>query len=171
MSYMLEHAFEELPVEQIFIRPAYYFSNWLLNVEAATQTGILSTFYPVELKIPMISPHDVARFSADIMTRDETGKIIYELVGPDEYSSNDVAKVLGDALGRSIAARQIPEKEWTSVLKKSGFTNDGVENFIKMTEVVIAGKTQMKAGNTFVLQGNTTLEQCMNDALTKQIEN
>lgn len=32
-SYMLEHAFSDLEIEQIFIRPAYYFSNWLGYLE------------------------------------------------------------------------------------------------------------------------------------------
>jgi uncharacterized protein YbjT (DUF2867 family) len=31
MSYMLEHNFNDIGVSKTFIRPAYYFSNWMLS--------------------------------------------------------------------------------------------------------------------------------------------
>ncbi|WP_269850331.1 SDR family oxidoreductase [Methanosarcina horonobensis] len=44
-SYILEHAFSDLKIEQIFVRPAYYFSNWLRYLEPVKEYGILPTFF------------------------------------------------------------------------------------------------------------------------------
>lgn len=159
MSYMLEHAFVDLDIEKTFIRPAYYFSNWLPYLETVKNTSVLPTFYPEDLKIPMISPLDVARFLADtIAGKMESGKI-YELLGPDIYSSSDVSKAFSDALNMSVKAKQIPRNEWEQSLQKLGFSGDGIKNFIEMTDVVISGKTKTGAEGTISARGETTLIQ------------
>jgi uncharacterized protein YbjT (DUF2867 family) len=71
MSYLLEHAFEGLDVQATFIRPSYYFSNWMMSLPIIKEKGILATFYPIEMKIPMVSPMDVAAYSQDILTKDD----------------------------------------------------------------------------------------------------
>lgn len=167
MSYMLEHAFVDMNIEKTFIRPAYYFSNWLPYLDTVKNTSVLPTFYPEDLKIPMISPWDVARFLADtIAGKMESGKI-YELQGPDIYSSADVAKAFSDALGIQVKAKQIPRKEWEQSLQNLGFSKDGIENFIEMTEVVISGKTQTGVAGTVPAKGETSLTQYIKAAISK----
>lgn len=167
MSYMLEHAFVDLDIEKTFIRPAYYFSNWLPYLDTVKNTSVLPTFYPEDLEISMISPLDVARFLADtIAGKMESGKI-YELQGPDIYSSSDVAKAFSDALGISVKAKQIPRNEWEQSLQKLGFSKDGIRNFIEMTDVVISGKTKTGAEGTIPARGETTLTQYIKAAIKK----
>lgn len=157
MSYMLEHAFDGLALTRVFIRPAYYFSNWLGYLESAGESGVLPTFFPVDFKIPMLSPDDVGHFAAEIMLNDDRDMTIYELSGPASLSSADVAKAFSEVLGKEIKAQQIPRGQWEETLRSIGFSPDGIRNFIEMTEAVITGRSQAEGNGTISAQVDTTL--------------
>lgn len=165
MSYLLEHAFNGLAIEQSYIRPAYYYSNWLAYLPVVKESGTLPTFYPVDLSIPMISPMDVAKFASDIISNDDSGGKIYEVYGPASHTSADVADAFSKALHQDVKAKQIPRHQWPSTLKKIGFSEDAIKNFIEMTDAVIAGSAHAENEGTIVLKGNTTLQQYINNAV------
>jgi uncharacterized protein YbjT (DUF2867 family) len=156
MSYMLEHAFTDLPVQQVFIRPAYYYSNLLPYLPLAKEKGILPTYFPPDLQLPMSSPLDIAAFAADVIAQAEDDQHIYEVEGPDYYSANDVAEIVGRLLHKSIKPEQIPPSDWKGSLKKIGFTDDAADNFIDMTNAVINGKALPESDNPIKVK--TTLE-------------
>jgi uncharacterized protein YbjT (DUF2867 family) len=117
MSYLLEHAFPDIPVQQVFIRPAYYYSNWLGFAAIAQETGVLPSFLPVDLKIPMTAPPDVAGFIASVLTDTRnTRSRTFEIAGPSLHSPSDVAGVLGDLFHRPVTAQQIPSEQWKASL-------------------------------------------------------
>lgn len=159
MSFMLEQAFVGLKVQQIFVRPAYYYSNWLPYLTTVKEQGLLPTFYPVDLKIPMLSPLDVAEFVAEVLVKPIEDSPIYELESPEWYSSQDVADTLGNVLGRKVGVHQMPREDWEDQLKKIGFTKDAAKNFIEMTEAVIAGKAMPEYGDKILVKTKTTLKQ------------
>jgi uncharacterized protein YbjT (DUF2867 family) len=160
-SYMLEHAFMGMSVQQVFIRPAYYYSNWLPYLPTVKEQGVLPTFFPSDLKIPMVSPHDVAQFVAGVMGKPVEGAAIYELEGPGDYSSNDVAQTLGQVLDREVKAEQIPREGWEEALQQAGFSADVMKNFIEMTEAVISGLAKPERKGTIAVRAQTTLKQYM----------
>ncbi|WP_454055050.1 NmrA family NAD(P)-binding protein [Clostridium sp. Marseille-Q7071] len=141
-SYLLEHAFSGLNIEQIFVRPAYYYSNWIGYLELIMAEGILPTFFPLEMKLPMISPIDVAEFLADVMIRETPQERIYEVCGPQDYSSLDIVRIFEKVLNKNVTLQQILPDEWESTLEQAGFTSDGAKNFMLMTKAVIDGRTK-----------------------------
>ncbi|MGN7939535.1 NmrA family NAD(P)-binding protein [Virgibacillus sp. 6R] len=146
-SYLLEQAFCELNIEQVFVRPAYYFSNWIGYMELIMMQGILPTFFPPEMKLPMISPTDVAAFLTEVMIRETPQERIYEICGPYDYSSLEIARMFGNVLNKDVALQQIFEHEWENTLVQAGFTTDGIRNLILMTKAVIDGKTKGDTAN------------------------
>lgn len=147
-SYMLEHIFSDLDnVEQIYVRPSYYFSNWIGYLETVKEYGILPTFFPPELEISMISPVDVAEFLSATMVCKNSQQRIYEISGPRAYSSADIAKIFEDVLNRKVAIHQVPPEEWENTLLQVGFSEDGAKNLMLMTKAVIAGKTKNETTN------------------------
>lgn len=145
-SYLLEHAFSDLEIEEIFIRPAYYFSNWLGYLELVKEYGILPTFFPLELKLPMIAPPDVAGFLSDVITCKTPKERIYEIAGPD-YSSSDIAKIFEEVLGKNVILQQVAPEEWENTLIQAGFSKDGTKNLMLMTKAVIDRKTKSETAN------------------------
>ncbi|GGM90885.1 nucleoside-diphosphate sugar epimerase [Dyadobacter beijingensis] len=159
MSYMLEHAFDRMDLTRVFIRPAYYFSNWENYLDTAKESGVLPTFFPVDLKIPMICPFDVGHFAAEVLLSDDADNTIYELYGPAAYSSEDVAGVLTKVLGKKVKAQQIPRGQWGNTLESIGFSHDGIRNFVEMTDAVISGKSRPEGHGTIRAEMPTTLEE------------
>ncbi|WP_372633932.1 NmrA family NAD(P)-binding protein [Cohnella sp.] len=146
-SYLLEHAFSGLHVEQIFVRPAYYYSNWVGYLELVMTQGILPTFFPPEMKLSMISPSDVAEFLADIMIRETPQERIFEICGPHDYTSLDMARIFENVLNKNVTLQQILPDEWERTLTQAGFSTDGIKNLILMTKAVINGKTKSDTSN------------------------
>ncbi|EXG83701.1 putative nucleoside-diphosphate sugar epimerase [Clostridium sp. ASBs410] len=146
-SYLLEHAFSGLSIEQIFVRPAYYYSNWIGYLELIMAQGILPTFFPLEMKLPMVSPIDVAEFLADVMIRETPQERIYEVCGPQDYSSLDIVRIFEKVLNKNVTLQQIFPDEWESTLEQAGFTSDGAKNFMLMTKAVIDGRTKSDTPN------------------------
>jgi len=155
-SYMLEHTFSDINIEQIYIRPAYYFSNWLGYLDLVKNYGILPTFFPPEMKVSMIAPSDVAEFLSDVMICKTTQERIYEIDGPKLYSSLDIAKIFGDILNRNVAVQQVLPEEWESTLIQAGFSKDGAKNLMLMTQAVIDEKTKYETTNP--IRFNTDFE-------------
>ncbi len=170
MSYMLEHAFEGLAAQQIFIRPSYYFSNWMPYLDTIKKDHVLPTFFPPDLAMPMISPMDVAEIIARLMTEQavQESHAVYELEGPKWINSNDVAKSFSQALHLDVKARQIPRNEWESTMKSMDFSDDGARNFIEMTEAVINGKVMPENENTIKMRGKTTFDEYLQDVLSEK---
>jgi uncharacterized protein YbjT (DUF2867 family) len=158
ISYMLEHTFADLPVKQIFIRPAYYFSNWAEYLPAVKGSGKLPSFFPPDFSLAMVAPEDVGRFAAEILSAELIGNRMYEIEGPQWYTPRDVAQSLSDALQKDVQVQHIPRKEWDQTLKQAGFSDDAVVNFIEMTEAVLDGRTQTEGKTTIAVKGATTLD-------------
>ncbi|WP_410508618.1 NAD(P)H-binding protein [Methanosarcina hadiensis] len=141
-SYMLEHAFSDFEIEQVFVRPAYYFSNWLGYLELVKEYGILPTFFPPDMELPMIAPPDVAGFLSDVITSKTPQERVYEISGPIDYSSLDIAKIFEEVLNKNVTLQQVLPEEWENTLIQAGFSKDGAKNLMLMTKAVIDGKTK-----------------------------
>jgi uncharacterized protein YbjT (DUF2867 family) len=137
ISYLLERAFSDLPVRTTFVRPAYYFSNWLGYLELAKEHGILPTFFNPEQKIAMVSPADVAQFAVIVMRSEALSAPVYEITAPTEYSSNEIAQIFGEYLNRDVVCQQVPQQQWIPTLKSAGFSDDAAQNMALMTETVV----------------------------------
>ncbi|GAB3324021.1 NmrA family NAD(P)-binding protein [Larkinella ripae] len=158
MSYWLEHAFDGAAVNTVFVRPAYYFSNWLMYLPDVQKTGVLPTLFPPEFSLPMISPMDVADVLARLMIDNgrKTGTII-EVEGPAAYTSMDVADAFSEALGKPVKAKTIDRSQWEPMFRQLGFSDDGIRNFIEMTDAVISGRTLAGRTQAGAVKGKTAL--------------
>jgi uncharacterized protein YbjT (DUF2867 family) len=158
MSYQLEHAFQGLSVQQIFIRAPYYYSNWMPYITTVQEQGILPTFFPPDMKISMGAPADVAAFIARTITNAiPEQKKLYELTGPS-YSSAEVASILENILHRKVSVQTIPADRWHETLMQAGFSENAATNMAKMTQAVIDGITKPEQKESKRIQLPTTLE-------------
>ncbi|RQP18262.1 MAG: NAD-dependent epimerase/dehydratase family protein [Parapedobacter sp.] len=168
MSRILEHGLGDLDATVVFIRPSYYFSNWLVYLDTITQQGILPTFFPEDLPIEMNSPLDVAKCIARAMTeeRPPKSKTVIELTGPQPYTSRDVADVFAKLLNKPVVPQSIPREKWHETLIAAGFSENTAINMADMTQAVIDKLTvPEQPGNTLPLP--TSLERYLSGQLRK----
>lgn len=140
MSRILEQGFEGLKARKVFIRPSYYFSNWLGYLDTIEQHGLLPTFFPEDLNIEMNSPIDVAGFIAKVMVEENVfgdTKKIFELSGPRLYSPREVVSIFSKVLNKPISLQVIPAEKWQETLLNAGFTENTATNLADMTRSVV----------------------------------
>lgn len=168
MSRILEQGLDDLDVEKVFVRPSYYFSNWLGYSETVEQYGVLPTFFPENLTFEMHSPIDLAKFIADAMTDKSTSenKKIFELTGPQKYSSLDVADAFSKLINKEVTAQPIPKEKWEETLLSVGFTKNTAANLSDMTQAVIDSKAVPERPND-TIKLPTTLENYMEEQLKR----
>ena len=134
--YEMEQGLKRTGIPTSVLRAAYYMSNWDSALAMAKDDGILKTFFPVDLKIPMVAPHDLGVVAADLlMAPIEQSKCVY-VEGPDRYSSADVAAAFATAIGRDVKAQTIPERDWIEAFKSFGFSERAATSYANMTRAV-----------------------------------
>lgn len=167
MSSILERAFDGMGPDAVFVRPSYYYSNWLGFLGVVEAYGVLPTFFPENLKIEMHSPVDVAKFVAEIMTGNwSMHKKFYELAGPQQYSSQDVANILSGLLHKNVIPQPVPQEEWKNTLLGAGFTENTANNLADMTLAVIDNVAAPQIPLN-IIRLTTTLETYLDEQLKK----
>lgn len=116
----------------------------------------------------MIAPEDVGRFAADVLLSAPDKDSIYELEGPQTYTPADITHVFSGELGREVRVQHLEPPHWERALKDSGFSPDGIRNFIEMTEATIDGRTRPEGKGTLKAKGTTILQQYVRDQVSKE---
>jgi uncharacterized protein YbjT (DUF2867 family) len=114
------------------LRPCYFMDNWAPGIGLAKAQGVLPTFIEPSAKIPMISTQDIGRIAAEQLLAGGTGKKVLELAGPEDYSPNQVAALLGELLGKVVTAKLEPLSSVVPTFTSFGFSNEAARLFEEM---------------------------------------
>ncbi|MEV4883457.1 NmrA family NAD(P)-binding protein [Chitinophaga ginsengisegetis] len=138
--YEMEQALANMNIPTTIIRGAYYMSNWAASLETAREAGTVYTFYPVDFKLPMVSPGDIGGVAARLMLEPVTQTGLHNVEGPQQYSARDVADAFSAALGKDVKAVEIPESHWIQALEDAGFSAPAAKSMAAMTHATLKGK-------------------------------
>jgi uncharacterized protein YbjT (DUF2867 family) len=148
----LEQGLAAQPIPYAINRGAYYFSNWATNLPEVREKGVLRTMFEADFELPMVTPEDLGRHAAALMTDDRTGT--FQIEGPRRYTPQDVADAFAAALARPVRVETIPRDRWVTAFKATGFSDAAAESYARMTaatmdapdwpEDVIRGETRLE---------------------------
>jgi uncharacterized protein YbjT (DUF2867 family) len=141
-------------------RAGYYMSNWDGMLDAVRDTGKLPTMFPADIPIPVVAPRDLGEVAAQrlLSSLDDTG--IRYVEGPRRYSSNEVAQVFSEVLGRPVEAAVTPRDQWEEAYRALGFSEAAANSYARMTAASVDGGFDMPDD---ALRGRTTLEAYLRD--------
>jgi uncharacterized protein YbjT (DUF2867 family) len=114
------------------LRPGYFMDNWASGIGIAKKTGLLPSFIPSQMKMPMIFTRDIGRVAADRLIAAGVGHAIVELAGPEEYSPEQVATALGGILGQAVAVQAAPLSAVVPTFTSFGFSAEAAGLFEEM---------------------------------------
>jgi uncharacterized protein YbjT (DUF2867 family) len=140
--YHVENILNALPpdVAITFMRPVGFYYNLLGFINMIKTQGVIATNYGGDNKKPWVSPIDIAAAVAEeIVTPIEGRKVRY--VASEEISSNELASILGAAIG-------IPDLKWTLITDEQllkGMITGGMDpqiaaGFVEMNASMQSGK-------------------------------
>ncbi len=119
--HIFEQAMSSLAVPSAVLRPAWFMENSLWDIAPARETGEMASFLrPLDRPFPMIASADIGRVAAETLLESWSGRRVLEIEGPKRYSQNEIASLLGLALGRTVTARPVPRGEWEALFRSQG---------------------------------------------------
>ncbi len=117
-----EERLAKTPAKTTFVRAAYFLDNWA-SVLGAAAHGKLPTFLPADLVVPMVSTKDIGLVAAKALLAPPSGKSeIIELSGPRDYSSREIAGVLGKIVGKTVEVEAAPLAAVVPAFESFGFS-------------------------------------------------
>ena len=135
--YNVENILKQLPsdVSITFMRPVGFYYNLLGFINTIKAQGVIATNYGGDSKKPWVSPLDIAEAVAEeLVTPFEGRKVRY--VASDEISCNELASLLGAAIGK-------PDLKWV-IIPDEQLLNGMIA--AGMNPKVAAGMVEMNAG-------------------------
>lgn len=118
----VEHILNELPatIAITHIRPVSFYYNLYGYLDMIKQEGIICANYGGENQIPWVSPIDIAAAIAQEIAAPLTGRKV-RYVASEELSGNEVASILGAAIGKpDLKWNIIPDVQTQSGLEAAG---------------------------------------------------
>ncbi|TWV99139.1 NmrA family NAD(P)-binding protein [Chitinophaga pinensis] len=132
-SHYSEGILRQLPdVAITFLRPTFFFYNLYSFVDMIRHQGIMGAIYGGEDKIVMVHPTDIAAAAAEALTSAGSG-VQVRYVASDERTCNEIARVLGTAIGKPDLQWLLFTKEQAKAgMEKAGLPPHVISNLIDL---------------------------------------
>lgn len=121
-SYYLERIINNLPAEVSIthVRPASFYYNLFGFIPAIKYTGSISANYGGDDRTVLVAPEDIAAAVAEELEKTTEGRNI-RYVASDELTCNEVASILGEAIGKpDLQWKFISDEQTQQNLEKAG---------------------------------------------------
>ncbi|GAB3768837.1 NmrA family NAD(P)-binding protein [Spirosoma horti] len=120
--YHAEKALDALPLEALtHLRATYIYYNMYAYVNMIKSLGFIGTNYGDDDRVVLVSPQDIAAAAAEELESQTPGRNV-RYVASDERSCNEMAQILGAAIGN-------PDLKWVTITDKqmqTGMEANGV---------------------------------------------
>jgi uncharacterized protein YbjT (DUF2867 family) len=154
--YRQEQAFNAVRgLNVLHLRAGYFMENTLAQVDIIHATGSAGGPVRGDLKVGMIAAHDIGVAAAQALVRlDFNGHQSRELQGQRDISYNEVASIIGKAIGKpALKYTQLPDAQVHSAMTRMGMSPNLVDLLLQRTGAMNSG--QMKAQEPRTQQNST----------------
>jgi uncharacterized protein YbjT (DUF2867 family) len=156
-----EMALRAAGVTSTFLRAAYFVENWASVLPVAKQDGVLPSFIPGDLRLPMVSTADIGNLAAEALLDGPRGARVLELSGPADATPKEVAAVVSKLLGRTIQLVEPPLDAVVPTFTSFGISADVAGLFQRMYEGIRSGRVSFEGGKAEARRGSTSLEETL----------
>jgi uncharacterized protein YbjT (DUF2867 family) len=137
-TYAMDDLIESTGVHYRSLCPPAFMENLLWQVEPIRNQGTFFSILSGDRAFLTCAVRDIAATAAALLADDSwTGQESVPVVGPDLLSSDDMAQVLSEVLGRPVRHQQITEDAYAATLLRSGMSRAwarGMVNIAAATE-------------------------------------
>ena len=140
--YFVEQALNELRgVNVKHLRPGFFYTNFLANAGMAKHAGIIGGNYGEGATLTLVYPGDIADVAAEEMLNlDFKGKSIRYVVS-DEKTTEEVAAILGKAIGKpELPWVNFKDEETVAGMIQAGVPQEIADNYAEMGGAIRSGE-------------------------------
>ena len=143
------------------LRPAFFMDNLLANVGLIQRLGgVASTMRP-DVSLPMVATRDIAAKAAELLGGSPlTGQSVHYLLGPRNYSMQEVTTAFGQAIGRpELPYIQLGYDQARQGMLKAGLSASMADLMEEMIRTQNEGKVVVRDVRTAASTTPTTIEE------------
>ena len=144
----------------LYLRAGYFMENILGQVGVIQSFGVVAGPVRPDLPLPLIATRDIGTAAAEALLKlDFNGKHTLELQGARDVTYNDVAKIVGAAIGKpDLKYMQMPATQLKPALTQMGMSSNMADLLLEMAESLNSGYMKMLEPRSPANSTPTTLE-------------
>ena len=157
-----EDRFNELTETNVLhLRPAFFMENFYMMLDALRGMGVLGLPILGDIPLAMIATQDIgAEAARRLAALDFDGHHIKELLGPRDYTLNEVAAIVGKAIGKpDLPFVTVPEEAAAAGFEQMGVHPATVATFMEMYRGFGDGRVVPLESRSAANTTPTTLEE------------
>ncbi|MFF1561443.1 NAD(P)H-binding protein [Streptomyces sp. NPDC058279] len=129
----IEERLDATGADVLHLRCAYFFTNLLLDLEGLSR-NVLTTAFEPDRPMPWVDPRDIGDIVAARLLGDTwRGRVVQAVHGPEDLTFHQVARILSEALGRTIRLDPVGVEAVRDALRTAGLSPSAVEGIVGMT--------------------------------------
>jgi uncharacterized protein YbjT (DUF2867 family) len=125
----------------IYLRAGYFMENLLPQAAVIRNFGFVGGPLRPDLRLPMIATRDVGATAAELLLQqDFNGKQARELLGQRDVAYDEIASVIGKAIGKpDLAYTQLPAQQLKPTFVQMGMSESMADLLLEMSEALNTG--------------------------------
>jgi uncharacterized protein YbjT (DUF2867 family) len=164
--YNLEQKLNSIPdLNALYLRAGYFMENLLPQVGVINSFGFVAGPVRGDLPLPMIATRDIGAVAANgLLKLNFQGKQVRELQGAREVTYNQVANLIGSAIGKpGLIYQQLPPVQLKPALLQMGMSNNMADLLIEMADSLNTGHMRSLEPRSAATTTPTTIETWLNE--------
>ncbi|WP_433710160.1 NAD(P)H-binding protein [Nocardia sp. CA-084685] len=112
-----------------------FMDNFLWQVQVIKSQGMFFAPLSPDLKRPTCATRDIAAVAAELLLDDSwSGYDSVPVLGPEDLSNNDMARIMSEVLGRPIRFQQVSGEAYKAAMLESGMSEAVAQGMYDMLE-------------------------------------
>jgi uncharacterized protein YbjT (DUF2867 family) len=132
--YETEEKFRAAGKNIVSLRPNEFMENVFFSLPTIIGQDSIYTSLPGSVKAPIIATQDIAEVAAEFLLKPIDGHHVVDIVGPQEISLDEWARIAGQAIGKQIRVVTVPGDKLKAAMSQSGMSPEMAALLVEMEE-------------------------------------
>jgi len=132
--YDTENKFRAAGNNIVSLRPNEFMENVLFSLPTIIEHSSIFTSIPGSVKAPFIATQDIAEVAAEFLLNPIDGHHMVDLVGPQEISLDEWARIAGQAIGKPLRVVTVPGPKLKAAMSEAGMSPEMAALLVEMEE-------------------------------------
>jgi uncharacterized protein YbjT (DUF2867 family) len=118
----------------VSLRPNEFMENIFFSLPTIIGQDSIFTSIPGAVKAPFIATRDIAEVAAEFLLKPIDGHHVIDIVGPQELSFDEWARIAGEAIGKQIRLVTVPGERLKGAMVQAGMSPEMAALLVEMEE-------------------------------------
>jgi uncharacterized protein YbjT (DUF2867 family) len=158
----MEEAINAIPgLNVMHLRATYFMENVLGQVSAVKQMGAMGSPVKGDMLFPIVATKDISAVALNYLLKlDFSGKNVEYVLGPRDVTYNEIASVMGKAIGKpDLKYYTVTYEEGSKAMMQMGMGESVVSRMMEFIKALNEGKVMEETKRNSINTTPTTLEE------------